>query len=126
LWDVILKEQRLGVLLLGCLDDRLVSGVVILKHGERGVYSWGASSVEAQEKFSKTHLLIWQGILWAQERGCRLFDLGGYSGGPEETSPPEQVDMFKKGFRGEFCRLVKIHRYIFQKYKDKWIRPFLS
>jgi lipid II:glycine glycyltransferase (peptidoglycan interpeptide bridge formation enzyme) len=126
LWNSILKQKDLGILLLGYSDDRLVSGVVILNHGERGVYSWGASSVETQEKFSKAHWLIWEGILWAKEMGCRLFDLGGYSGGAESDSSPEQVDLFKKGFRGEFCRLVKIHRYIFQKGKEKWIRPFLS
>jgi len=126
LWVSILKQQKLGILLLGYLHDRLVSGVVILIHGERGVYSWGASSMETQEKFSKTHLLVWQGILWTKEMGCRLFDLGGFTGGAEGASSPNRVDLFKRGFRGEFCRLVKIHRYVFQKDKDKWIRPFLS
>lgn len=126
LWDLVLKKQDLGILLLSYFRDQLISGVIILKHGERAVYSWGASVNGDQGKISKTHLAMWEGIIWAKGNGCRLFDMGGYTGGQGSSSVTENIDLFKKGFGGEFCRLVKIHRYIFQKNKEKWLRPFLS
>jgi lipid II:glycine glycyltransferase (peptidoglycan interpeptide bridge formation enzyme) len=112
LWDMVLKDQNLGILLMTYFQDRPVSGSIILKHGKRAVYSWGASNREHGQNIPKNHLAIWKGILWAREKGCSLFDMGGYAGTPENDSM-ENIDLFKKGFGGNFCQLVRSYQFVF-------------
>lgn len=120
------QGESSGILLLTYYRDLLVSGLIVLKHGERAVYSWGASTIDANEKIPKSYLAMWEGLLWAKNRGCLFFDLGGYGGEQNKSSGMEDIDLFKKGFGGEFCQLVKIHQYTFNKTKEKWLSSLLS
>ncbi|MCG6534804.1 MAG: GNAT family N-acetyltransferase [Syntrophales bacterium LBB04] len=122
LWEHVLKEHRLGALLMASYNRRLLSGVIILKHGDRAVYTWGASETESLDRVSKNHLVLWKGILWAKEQGCSIFDMGGFAGTSGENPELENIDAYKKGFGGQYCRLIRIHMYIFKKETDKWIR----
>jgi lipid II:glycine glycyltransferase (peptidoglycan interpeptide bridge formation enzyme) len=124
LWKSVLEKGSLGILLMSYLQDLPISGIIILKHGERAVYSWGASGKEPRFKIAKTHSAVWEGILWAQRAGCRLFDMGGYTPGEESTLETEKVDRFKSGFGGEACQLVRIHQYTFNKIKAGGLRIF--
>ncbi len=125
LWKNILEKRSLGILLMSHLQDIPVSGIIILKHGERAVYSWGASGIESRFKIAKTHSAIWEGILWAQRTGCRIFDMGGYTPGEGSTSETENIDRFKISFGGQSRQLVKIHQYIFNRTKTRVLRLFL-
>lgn len=111
LWTKVLKDQNLGILLMTYFEDRPVSGVIILRHGDRAVYSWGASEVDLEKPFPKNHWAIWKGILWAKAKGCRLFDLGGFTGKPGNPLL-ENIDLFKRGFGGDICQLVQSHQFI--------------
>lgn len=125
LWENVLKKGSMGILLMSYFQDLPVSGIIILKHGGRAVYSWGASRTEPPFKIAKTHSAVWEGILWAKKSGCRLFDMGGYTPGEGRTSESENIDWFKSGFGGESCQLVKIHQYTFNKTKARVLRLVL-
>lgn len=125
LWRTILKEGSLGILLMSYFKNHLVSGIIILKHSERAVYTWGASDMDFAEKVSKSYLAIWEGILWGKSQGCRLFDMGGYAGPVKGNPEMEHIDYFKSGFGGDFYQLVKVHQYFFQPWKERWVQPFL-
>ena len=45
----------------------------------------------------KKVLCFWQAVLWAKEKGCSTFDLGGYL--PDTSDPSIQgINQFKLGF----------------------------
>lgn len=117
MWALVLKHQNLGVLLMTYFEDLPISGIIILRHGDRAVYSWGASEAGIGKHIPKNHLAIWKGILWAKEKGCRLFDMGGYTGTPE-NGLMENIDLFKRGFGGDVCQLVRNHQMVFRKKKQ--------
>ncbi|MGA3083384.1 MAG: peptidoglycan bridge formation glycyltransferase FemA/FemB family protein [Thermodesulfobacteriota bacterium] len=119
LWERVLKESGLGILLLSHYEGRLLSGVIITIHGQRAVYSWGASETEHLEKVSKNHLVLWEAILWAKGQGCMLFDMGGYAGTRGVNPELESIDVFKMSFGGNYCRLIRTHFYIFRKNIEK-------
>lgn len=117
MWKSILKHQHLGVLLMSYFQNRLLSGIIILRHGDRAVYSWGASEKDVAPNVPKNHLAIWKGILWAREKGCRLFDMGGYTG-TLGNDLMGKIDLFKKGFGGDISQLVQSHQFVFKKEKE--------
>jgi lipid II:glycine glycyltransferase (peptidoglycan interpeptide bridge formation enzyme) len=125
LWENVLKKQKMGALLMTHYHGDTISGLILLKHGLWGVYSWGASDPDFKVKVSRAHLGLWEGMLWAKSQGCALFDMGGLAGSEYKDAGMGNVDFFKTGFGGELCRLVKIHQYTFQRWKEKLIRPFL-
>lgn len=124
LWEQVLKEHRLGTLVMASYNGRLLSGIILLRHGERAVYAWGASESESLDRISKNHLVLWKGILWSKEAGCSVFDMGGFAGTLNKNPQLESIDAYKKGFGGQYCRLVRIHKYVFKKETEKWIRFF--
>lgn len=55
-------------------------------------------------------LLIWEAILYAQKKGIKEFDLGGYYRGPAKDRMLENVNFFKERFGGRPAT-----HYIFEK-----------
>jgi lipid II:glycine glycyltransferase (peptidoglycan interpeptide bridge formation enzyme) len=99
-----------------------MAGIIITTHGLRAVYSWGASDLEFKEKVSKNHLVLWEGILWAKERGFQIFDLGGMTGSKGLDPVMENIDAFKAGFGGQVQQVVRVHNLVLQKSKESVLR----
>jgi hypothetical protein len=53
----------------------LVAGAVILLHGDRAVYKFGASD-ESRLGCRPNNLVLWKSILHCRARGCRQFEFG--------------------------------------------------
>ena len=101
-----------GQLLLAEHEGQILAGLVVLALGETACYMYGASSDDGRNQMP-TYLLQWEAMLWAKERGCRLYDLWGVPD-EEEATLEEQftqrsdglwgVYRFKRGFGGRLVR----------------------
>ncbi len=100
-----------AALLVAELDGEIAAGAIVLKHGDEAIYMFGASTRKHQ-RHMPTHLLQFEAMRWARERGCSRYDLWGI---PPTDEPPEEADgndlnvrsglwgvyRFKQGFGGE-------------------------
>jgi lipid II:glycine glycyltransferase (peptidoglycan interpeptide bridge formation enzyme) len=61
-----------------------------------------------------SHVLVWEAMRWAHARGCRFFDLEGYSLVARPGEPLWGVNQFKRGFAPgqEPRRTVAIHELV--------------
>ncbi len=94
-----------GVCILSWLDHNMVGGCIILRHGCRMVYSWGASTDKRLKGVPKTENALWESILWAKKTGAALFDLGGVKPGAEKKSDFALINSFKMGFSRDRIKL---------------------
>ena len=67
---------RYGALLLAEHDDDLLAAIMVFALGDTAWYLYGASS-RAQGNLYATYGIQWAAIEWAQQRGCRYYDLWG-------------------------------------------------
>jgi CelD/BcsL family acetyltransferase involved in cellulose biosynthesis len=74
LWQRVL-EPGLGFLLLAFSGTTPVAGAVFLTWSSTVTYKYGASD-PAYLKFRPNHLIFWEAIRWACERGYETFDFG--------------------------------------------------
>lgn len=114
--------QGMGRLLLAFYGDQILAGLMAFAFGHRAYYLYGASSYE-HRNLMPNHLLQWEAIRWAKERGCLVYDLWGI---PDEVGrggePPDfakrkgglwGVYRFKRGFGGRVVRTVGAFDYIY-------------
>jgi peptidoglycan pentaglycine glycine transferase (the first glycine) len=115
----------LAKLFLATYHDQVIAGLMAFAFGQRTWYMYGASSDRERNRMPN-HLLQWEAIRWARERGCLTYDLWGI---PDEVGKePEKyrstvtdrqsglwgVYRFKQGFGGQVVRYVGAYDYIYR------------
>lgn len=107
-WELLIAE-RLGVLLAANL---------VVFFGDTATYLYGASGDDGRENMAP-HLLQWEGMRRARERGCGRYDFGGVDTIGSRASL-SGVTRFKKGFSssvkaiqfpGSYDRILKRSHY---------------
>ena len=73
--------------------------VVSIRHGSTSTYFIGLTSQEGRN-LNVNYVLLWQAILDAKEKGCRLFDIGGM-----DTTTPKGIAHFKSGLNSNLYEL---------------------
>jgi peptidoglycan pentaglycine glycine transferase (the first glycine) len=73
--------------------------------GKRAWYMYGASRDAHREKMPN-HLLQWEAMLWARDRGCTVYDMWGAPDVLDESDPMWGVYRFKQGFGGRFVEHI--------------------
>lgn len=99
----IMFPAGLGTNFIAYFEGKPVGAVIILAFGRRISYLYGASASEYRNVMPN-HLLHWEVIKWAKDRGYKEYDLWGVPANPQAGHPLFGVYRFKKGFNG---RLVK-------------------
>jgi lipid II:glycine glycyltransferase (peptidoglycan interpeptide bridge formation enzyme) len=101
-----------GCLLLAEFEGQLLAALVAFSFGDTACYMYGASSDEHRNRMP-TYLLQWRAMNWAQDQGCRFYDLWGVPDEEEEVLETEftqrndglwGVYRFKRGFGGRLVR----------------------
>jgi peptidoglycan pentaglycine glycine transferase (the first glycine) len=87
------------------VEREAVAMVIIFHFGKRAWYMYGASRTAHREKMPN-HMLQWEAMLWARERGCTVYDMWGAPDVPDESDPMWGVYRFKQGFGGEFVEHI--------------------
>jgi lipid II:glycine glycyltransferase (peptidoglycan interpeptide bridge formation enzyme) len=110
----LLVASEHGRLLLAEHQGQLLAAIVVFAFGDTACYMYGASANQGR-KLMPNYLLQWEGMLWARERGCRVYDLWGVPDEEEgklEAEFTQRIDgmwgvyRFKRGFGGRLVRTV--------------------
>ena len=87
-------------------DEAAVAGIFLLRYAARAWYFYGASG-EARRRDMPNHLLQWEGMRWAQEQGCTIYDWWGAPTAPDDPEDGLQgVWRFKEGFGAELRQQI--------------------
>lgn len=92
-------------LLLAEHDGRLLAGIMIHHFAGTATYLYGASSDEGRH-LMPNHLLQWEAMRWAVDRGAAIYDLFGIADSDDPDDPLAGVTRFKAGWGGEVVRYV--------------------
>lgn len=79
--------------------------VIVYRFGERAYYMYGASYSRHRDTMPN-HLLQWEAIGWAKQRGCTTYDMWGAPDELDQADPMWGVYRFKKGFGGELVQHI--------------------
>lgn len=91
---------------------RVLAALMVIAHGARSWYAYGASSSDERNRMP-TYLLQWEAMRWAKSRGCTEYDLWGIPDLEEEDLESQfesrsdglwGVYRFKRGFGGSVRR----------------------
>lgn len=113
--------QSLAKLFLATFEDQVLAGIMAFAFGPRAWYMYGASSDEHRD-LMPNHLLQWEAIKWARERGCLTYDWWGIPDEKEETLEREflkrsnglwGVYRFKRGFGGQIVHYLGAYDYVY-------------
>lgn len=80
-------------------QDILAGGIFVIS-GRQALYLFGASSNERRDLMG-SYTLHWEMIRIARNRGCREYDMGAVSPGPDPSHPFYGMYRFKTGFGGK-------------------------
>lgn len=86
-------------------EDLAVAGAVFFRFGKRAWYLHGMSLPDHSEKMP-TYLIQWEGIRWARENGCLVYDMWGAPDQFDESDSMWGVFRFKNGFGGEIIQTL--------------------
>ncbi|MCL4488729.1 MAG: peptidoglycan bridge formation glycyltransferase FemA/FemB family protein [Chloroflexi bacterium] len=107
-------------LLLATFQGTVLAGIFVFAFGNKAWYMYGASG-SIHRNLMPNHLLQWEAIRWARERGCATYDLWGIpdqvGDQPERHAhaPPKcanglwGVFGFKRGFGGRIVHYLGVY-----------------
>lgn len=103
LWR-ILEPAGMLKMFVGEYEGQMIAGIVCTMMGGRVIYNFGASSNE-HRNVMPNHLIQWNAIRWAAEKGYAIYDFRGVS--PQrEGEPPDPhiagLNRFKEGFGARY------------------------
>lgn len=110
-----------GVLLVAEFETEPLAALVVFKHEQDAFYFYGASS-NSHRNLMAPHLLQWEAIRWARQRGCIRYDLWGIPNAEPETLEAEfstrsdglwGVYRFKRGFGGNPVKSVGAFDFVY-------------
>jgi peptidoglycan pentaglycine glycine transferase (the first glycine) len=103
------------VILLAEFEGTPLGALLVMSHGKRAWYVYGASNDQERSRMP-TYSLQWEAMRWAAGRGCSSYDLWGIPDEDEEILESQfesrgdglwGVYRFKRGFGGEIKRAVQ-------------------
>jgi peptidoglycan pentaglycine glycine transferase (the first glycine) len=98
-WQRFLSAGR-AEMLLAEVEGEAVAGLILFIFGTTAWYMYGAST-EQQRHLMPNHLLQWQAMRRAKERGCAAYDMWGAPDVFDESDRMWGVYRFKQGFGGQ-------------------------
>jgi lipid II:glycine glycyltransferase (peptidoglycan interpeptide bridge formation enzyme) len=101
----VIFAAGLGTNFIAYYEEKPIAAVIIFTFGQKIWYMYGASSCE-HRPLMPNHLLHWEIIRWAKEKGYRYYDLWGIPVNPIENHPLYGVYRFKKGFKAKAVQYI--------------------
>ena len=119
----------LARLFLAFLGDEPLGGLMAFACGDKAWYFYGASSSRHRNRMPN-HLLQWEAMRWAKDRGCAAYDLWGIPDEDEATLEANFTERhdglwgvyrFKRGFGGRVFHYLGAYDYI---YSPLWYKLY--
>ena len=98
--------REMAALLLAEWEGEVIAGLMLFLFGKRAWYMYGASRGGEVRRHMPNHLLQWEAMRLARERGCTVYDMWGAPDELDERDPMWGVYTFKMGFGGQFWRWI--------------------
>jgi lipid II:glycine glycyltransferase (peptidoglycan interpeptide bridge formation enzyme) len=108
-WSRFLETDQ-AEMLLACVEDRAVAGLMLFIFGQKAWYMYGAST-DQYRQLMPNHLLQWAAISRARARGCTCYDMWGAPDVFDQTDRMWGVYNFKSGFGGQVVQGVGAFDY---------------
>jgi peptidoglycan pentaglycine glycine transferase (the first glycine) len=109
-WQTFM-EKDLAVPLIAEVEGQPVAGLVLFMFAEMSWYLYGMSTGAHREKMPN-HLLQWEALRIAKERGCSYYDLWGAPEVFDESDSMWGVYRFKEGLGGKVVRTLGAWDYL--------------
>lgn len=115
------EKSGLGQLFFAYFNDEIVAGAYAITLGQKSTYKDGAS-IRKRTAYGASHLLQWEVIKWAKEKGSLLHDFCGSPPSSEINNPDHKhygVGLFKTAFNKTVTDYIGCYDYIIspQKYQ---------
>jgi len=110
-WDAFFPSPEnqsldpVAVPLIAEVDGEAIAAAVMFQFGDRAWYLHGMSTAKHREKMG-TYLIQWEGMRWAKEQGCTVYDMWGAPDTFQKQDPMWGVYRFKRGFGGKVSRTL--------------------
>ena len=125
-------DSGIGQLFFAYYEGQVVAGAYALVYGEKSTYKDGAS-IRKRTAYGASHLLQWEVMTWAKERGSLIHDLCGAPPSDrinDETHPHYGIGRFKTSFNktvtdyvGAYDLIISPTRYtIWRKVGEKIVK----
>lgn len=114
-----------ATLFIAVVESKVAAVALMLQSGSTVYYYSGGSDYELNKKYSCSALLIWKAMLYYNEHGLSIFDMGGVPVSPTKEHPAYGVYAFKRSFGGEY-REFDGGQIIIAPRKYKLLQFFLS
>jgi lipid II:glycine glycyltransferase (peptidoglycan interpeptide bridge formation enzyme) len=111
-----------------------LAAIMVFARGKRAWYFYGASASSHRQRMP-TYILQWEGMRWARERGCTIYDLWGVPDLDLHALDAEftkrsgglwGVYRFKRGFGGQLIRAYgpwdRVYQPIFYIFYHLWAK----
>lgn len=122
IWD-LLVERGLGAMFLGRSEEQVICGALTFAMGQQAWYVYGASS-NSHRNLMPNHLMQWEMIKWAKQRGCTVYDMRGVArevAGADDQGPLHGLNRFKRGFGATYMEYIGEFDLV---YSPLWYRLF--
>jgi len=119
------ESSNLGQLFFAYYDNQIVAGAYAITLGQKSTYKDGAS-IRKRTAYGASHLLQWEVIKWAKEKGSLLHDFCGSPPSDEINNPDHKhygVGLFKTAFNKTITDYIGCYDYIIHPKKYQiWIK----
>ena len=102
-----------GQMFFAYFEGQLVAAAFAMNYGDRSTYKDGAS-LRQKTGYGASHLMQWEVIRWARERGSVLHDLCGAPPADEQEDKNNQfygIGLFKTSFINEITDYIRVWDY---------------
>ena len=113
-FENVLKDEDMGILLSAFSASIFLGGIWIIRCPN---YAHACRYVVVRKPLKELSNLrigpiLWlKGMLWAKEKGCQFFDMGGPADDVDKSNPLYKVNKFKQGFSPICCEVTRQHTY---------------
>jgi lipid II:glycine glycyltransferase (peptidoglycan interpeptide bridge formation enzyme) len=90
---------------IAAVEGEAVAALITFRFGEVATFLYGMSRDAHREKMPN-HLLQWEAICWAKEKGCTMYDFWGAPDRLDPGDPMWGVYRFKQGFGARLVRTI--------------------
>jgi lipid II:glycine glycyltransferase (peptidoglycan interpeptide bridge formation enzyme) len=106
IFDLLVRDD-LARLFVAEREGKMIAGVLVFVMGTEAVYVYGGSDAD-EFKHMPNHLLHWEIMRWARERGCTAYDFRGVSKEVDGEPVGELggLNRFKRGFNAQYVEYV--------------------
>ncbi|MDQ2903222.1 MAG: peptidoglycan bridge formation glycyltransferase FemA/FemB family protein [Ktedonobacteraceae bacterium] len=122
---LILAPRDQGRLLLAEYEGQLLAGIFVTFMPKQAIYLYGASSNEYRQ-YMPNHLLQWEAIRQARQRGATSYDFWGIPDTDDEDEAMAGVYRFKRGWGGEVVRFLGCYERVYRPLAMRVARRFLT